>query len=579
MSSQPPDKPLPFGLPPLKWDEFKKVVSEENSIAATDPLSTLTSPSSSSAIAITPIASSDVALTPDSKHSFFPLSPRGFFSKDSSRTVTDEPPSRPRRIFGENKKSSTPISSPIFSSSSSSSGGSTSSSSSGGSTTFLGTLHLRNHQKKELKPKNELTISDFEEDVKTQYYPLGYKGSLETYEGESKFNEWVRDVLGMNSFADGTSTNLFSLELMELDLKKVIISTVGKIRISNIVKIVTKKKLLDGLYLYDRNMSFWLEGQDGYELYVKYMQLIFSDKKERDVRTVFGAIQKYSQLDKRIKRVVEEEKYNKVYENIISLLKEYKRVFPKKFQIKGVEISFLSREKVTEKEVIRIKGKEKKEIRSPAEMKLHVEEIFSQEFNLDDKFFQEFIRLQNENYGKVPDVITEFLPGFPPKLNLKSLHKEEVLNVFNYFFSSLCRWNPKFYEARHVSGKEDVFINKDFSSVLMEIEQVEDFIFLLKEQKKLYDQSLLKIVFQKSLEYIQGNMQVEIDCSQVIDEILEKYKETLVNACQENFYTHGELFFNIIIDDVFEKIESSLSKSSEQILEYPSGPPGLAPRG
>ncbi len=446
----------------------------------------------------------------------------------------------------------------------------------------------KKEKKKEPKEKARNRFDGFE-----RAYPNGYKGFLEKKSKEDGFSSKARHILGINTFADSASTSFLSQELMSLDLNaKVFVSKAGKMRISDFVGAYAKKKLLDSLRSYDRNMSFWLQDSEAYEQYARQMSAIFFDDTQHiDLTTIFEAIPVYRDLEDSIQGRVDSRDYRIIYKNIHVSFEEYSMAFSKKHKIDALEEElYFYREVLEKKEKMLIeygggldhshilKEAEKVERRilsADAEIKKRKEVLekkqldsvkgFSIEVRLNESFLKELFELQQEESGKVPDFILNEFPKELPEWKL-DVSREYILEVSLYFFAILCRTNQKFYGASPVKNEEIIYINKIFFREFKLLERsnnVERFNSFMRSKKNNYDMGLLKIVADKTLELICENAQIRIDGASIFDEAFDAAKMQLPGIGAEPYYCYGRAFFEILSDCIFRKVEEPLIQRAE----------------
>ncbi len=565
MSSQPPGEPPTLSGKPPKPPNITPL-KLEGAIIAQDYSATPNS-SSSSEVATTPLTSSssisDIVLTPDNKRGFPFLNPRGFFSSASSGSITDRPPSTPRKVIVENKESSTPSSSPVFSSSSS-----------GGSTSFLSTPTFKynsvsmerdkakeKHSKKKSLRKDGLVLHFQDDAFEDRDYSSEHRGILERYAVHFKSNSDLRQMLGIDSFAEDSSIGQFFSDMVKLDLEtKVLVSISGVMRIALQMKGETQEKLLNSLKRYDRSMSYWLLGYDAaMNAYQQYMTDIFFENKELNcIQDLFYKIPEYAKLSDDIKEIISERKYQSIYQSLLDSLSDYKD----KFSL-ALATSHLKKVDIVNQEI-------KKEIeKKSGDLKRDLCSIpqFTEKFTLKKDFFIEFSVLRDKEACEDSKIADEKLKALPT-CNGKPLSEEYVLNVCLYFFRALCNKHLKFYELRSGERLDDMYINKKFILKFNQVKRTDKFVRFMEKQKKAYNKGLLEIVLYRTLKYISENFQIRIDYSTVIEAALNAASAKLSKLIGSSLYNYGEGFFEEPMRIAFKHIMPKF----ETVSENKSGP-------
>lgn len=603
MSSQPPPrKPtnLPPGLQPLKLGELKKE-SKQNPPRTTSPLSTSTNPSPSSDGAISPLNTDFIALSPSEPwlimNSTEVIKQQGYpqtleICSENIRCVTErgQKPSTSKSVEGigpiPGNKLSPSFSLPHLNLAISSVSFFKYSSSKGSK-----------EKEKEKEKENEMeserkALRSINDTLKTIYYPLGYRGFLETYSEKFKFNGILRRVFGVNTFADAATMELFYPHTINLFLGKKVLASVSAVtRIAGEIKAGANKNLLSSLCRYDRSMSYWLSGNDfAYDSYIFYMKAIFFEESSTaNIYSVFETIPQYIKLSDAIQEIVSEAEYKEIYEDLMNSFKKYADIFSRERHLDFLKASVAANQQDIDlqcekdnslyKDKLKsinndLEDKIRREERLLADYHLQLVPEFTREFKLKHIFFDIFEGFRNEEISETPCNIDRF-PKTLPLWDKSLLCQKGILEICLYFFATLCRRRIKFYDM--VSGEKSgsICINEKFLFEFSKINKVKDFIHFMQEKRKDYNQGQIEVVLYKTLEYISENAHIEIDYFSVVSAALKETNANYAKYIDGPFHGYGEDYFMEAIRIVCDQILGPIAQSSgvyEIKIEEPSGP-------
>jgi hypothetical protein len=607
MSSQPPPrKPpnfppgLPQGLPPgllpLKLKELEKAELKQNSTMKVSSLSIPTNPSSSSDGAISPLSTDTIALSPLG-------SPSEPWRIMNSEEVIEQKDSDILQICSENMGSVTDRGPKTDTSKSVEGNGVTS-----GSKLFpsfsLPQLNLAissasffrynsstgnkgkekgkekgKGKEKEIESEREVLFS-ISATLKTIYYPLGYRGFLETHSEKLKFSAILRRIFGINTFADVATIGLFYPHTIKLFLEKTVLASESAVdRIAGEIKTGAHKNLLSSLCRYDRSMTYWVSTYDlAYDSYMRYMESIFFEEEPTaNIYSIFEKIPQYIRLSDAIQVIVSEIEYKDIYEDLMNSFKKYEDTFSKERHLDFLKESAAANQQDIELKCEKDNSLYKNQLESInsdlenrirreknllTEHNLNLVPEFTRKFKLKHIFFQIFEEFRNQEISENPSNMDNF-PKVLPLWNKGLLCQKGILEIYLYFFAALCRRRIKFYDM--VSGEKigSIYINEKFISEFSKIKKGKDFIFFLQEKKKNYNQGLLEIVLYKTLEYINENTQIDINYSMVVSAALKGANAKYIKYMDGPFHGYGEDYFMEAIRIVCDQILGPIAGSSE----------------
>lgn len=434
------------------------------------------------------------------------------------------------------------------------------------------------------------------------HYPFKYKGFLEIHSQTEKFNAMLRQLFGIDSFADPSTLGLFTRDMVALNSYRIFVSTTGLTRIVTNITSISIQELREALLDFDRTMSYLLSPHpEDYIIYCNKMRRAFFPKEAtRNFEQIFNFILKnsseYLSLSEKEKIIADSahEQLNLAFQNYavffdkkqmhlelkrpldqkvtalrdkVVALENEKRLACENYTVHGTAnfshpLKVLLRNRVAEKydnEIISLN----REIQDIDRMVLREEKkIQEEDFNLAPEFKpyiikKEFLsilyKLSTEekiNMNRDKKRVT-----FLPKLQNENIDTDILIQVCNHFLDILCGLSPYFYNIASI--EKDIYLNEKYNFELQYVATSEEFEIFMRNKHAWYIKQLLKIVLFKSIDYINAEIKENLDKDTLFMYALARTDE------QIDLVTTSQLFFEIAMSYAFEQIRQSICPHSQ----------------
>lgn len=427
-------------------------------------------------------------------------------------------------------------------------------------------------------------------------YPFKYKGFLEIHSQTEKFNAMLRQLFGIDSFAEPSTLGLFARNMVTLNSHRVFVSGTGLTRIVTNITSILVQELREALLEFDRTMSYLLSHYpEDYIIYCNRMKRAFFPKEAaRNFETIFNFILKnssgYSFLTKKDRIIAD-----LAHEQLSLAFQKYAVFFDKKqmhFELKKLldaKVAAL-RDKVVVLENEKRLACENHTVDGPANFSHPLKmllrnrtadkydnEIVSLNREIQDTdrmILSEEQKMQKEDFNLAPEfkpyiIKGEFLSilyrlsseekakmnrdkkraSFLPKLQDEKINAEILIQVCNHFLDILYGLSPYFYNIASI--EKDIYLNEKYNFELQYVATPEEFEIFMRNKHAWYIKELLKIVLFKSIDYINAEINGTLDKDTLFMYVLGRMDASM------DLMPTSKVFFEIAMTYALEQIQQN----------------------